>query len=71
LGDGDLLPNGNSNVASWPISTSTGIGFKGGAYDTNPGGYTAGGFIYARISDRSYIYNGSTNRGSGGGRGVR
>lgn len=71
LGDGDLLPNGNSNVASWPISTSTGIGFKGGAYDTNPGGYTNGGFTYARISDRSYIYNGSTNRGSGGGRGVR
>lgn len=71
LGDGDLLPNGNSNVTSWPASTSTGIGFKGGAYDTNPGGFTSGGYIYARVSDRSFIYNGSTTRGSGGGRGVR
>lgn len=71
LGDGNLLPNGDSNVTSWPSSTSTGIGFKGGAYDTNPGGYTNTGYIYARVSDRSFIYNGSTTRGSGGGRGVR
>ncbi len=71
LGDGDLLPDGNSNVASWPSSTSTGIGFKGGAYDTNPGGYSNTGYDYVRVSDRSFIYNGSTIRGSGGGRGVR
>ena len=71
LGDGNLLPNGSSNVTNWPADASTGIGFKGGAYDSNPGGYSASGVPFGRVSDRSFIYNGSTTRGSGGGRGVR
>ena len=71
LGDGDLLPDGSSNVTNWPSSTSTGVGFKGGAYDSSPGGYSNHGYLYARVSDRSFIYNGATTRGSGGGRGVR
>ena len=71
LGDGNLLANGLSNVANWPAISSTGVGFKGGAYDSSPSGYTANGVPYGRVSDRSFIYNGSTSRGSGGGRGVR
>lgn len=71
LGDGNILPNGLANAAGWPSITSTGVGFKGGAYDSSPGGYTVNGAGYARTSDRSFIYNGSTTRGSGGGRGVR
>lgn len=71
LGDGDLLPNGNANVTSWPAAASVGIGTKGGAYDNYPGGFTGSGSIYGRVSDRSLISGGVTARGSGGGRGVR
>lgn len=72
LGDGNLLPDGNSNVTSWSSSISTGVGFKGGAYDSSSGGsYSANGYALARTSDRSAIYNGSQTRGSAGGRGVR
>ena len=71
LGDGDLLPNGNANVVNWPVTTSLGIGTKGGSYDTYPGGFSGSGSIYARVSDRSLISGGVTARGSAGGRGVR
>ena len=71
LGDGDLLPNGNSNVLNWPSATSGGIGTKGGAYNNYPGGFTGSGAIYARVSDRSLITSTVTSRGSIGGRGVR
>lgn len=71
LGDGDLLPDGSSNVISWPASGSTGVGLKGGAYDSVLAGFSQTGFDFARVSDRSFIYSGSPIRSSTGGRGVR
>ena len=72
LGDGELLPNGDSNVTNWPSATSTGMGKRGGSFSMNAGGYSGNGFSFVKTSNRSYSNtNPGTRAADFGGRGVR
>lgn len=72
LGDGELLPNGDSNVLNWPSAASTGIGKRGGSFSQNNGVYYGNGYEYVKTSNRNFS---NTNTGlrtaDYGGRGVR
>ena len=71
LGDGELLPNGDSNVVNWPSATSTGIGKRGGSFAMSLG-YFNNGYSFAKTSNRGYSNtNPGTREADFGGRGVR
>lgn len=72
LGDGTILANGDSDASNWPTTASTGVGYKGGSYASNVGGWGGNGSTYAKVSYRGEVALGSTTRSaSNGGRGVR
>ncbi len=63
-GDGILDASGDANVTSWPASSGSGAGFKGGAWNDAA--------LSARVSDRSSAAVIFADRESGfGGRGAR
>ena len=64
LGNGTLDATGNANVANWPGTGATGVGFRGGSWN--------GGVSYCRSSDRSHAAFTNSGRSYGyGGRGAR
>ncbi len=67
-GDGVLDALGNANVPSWPLNDGTGVGFKGGGWNSGVGL----GFNDLGVSDRFYItLKPAARRNTSGGRGVR
>ncbi len=72
LGDGMLLPNGDSDVANWPNASSTGVGFKGGSWASAISVYNGNGYNNAKTSFRTQVAIGAAARNYHiGGRGVR
>jgi len=63
-GNGVLDANGDANVSTWPGTSATGIGLRGGAWNSSS--------THARLSDRLEVATTQSGRSSTyGGRGVR
>lgn len=67
-GDGTLDAQGNANASNWPFTDATGMGFRGGGWNSGVGL----GFNDLGVSDRFYItLKPAARRNTAGGRGVR